>query len=480
MEIGCLRSVYMNLYTGHQYILLFFVYGLAFYSMGISALLQHTHGDSSFPLLKSIKYLGGFGIIHGTVEWLLMILIADIYPQYDPMITELAILLNALSFTFLWIFGIKLFEYNEKVKKILKNLPWIVFLIWSACYYIIPLMYEGDILSKRWLQSMTSRYFIGFPAGMITSAALYRNAKTMLDMGFTKVALKTKGLAVLFATYAILAGLIVKRMDFFPASIINKELFHAVLGVPVELGRAVAAVGITVLFVGIIDVFKWETNKKIAILTEQQAASMERRRLGKELHDVILQDLFVTGLQVENMLEDEISPAQKENLIDMKESLNNTIGRIRGFLETVSSRKMEIEDLKYQLHGLIHNFEKTCHMPIQLNYEVPDITLGHLSSEKLTQIYYIVQEAMNNAIKHGKATKLIVTINTTLKYVVATVQDDGQGFDTKEIDHANGYGLFSMRERAKSVNGVLEIDSSESGTVICVSIPWEEHNHGNE
>ncbi|MFT9493527.1 sensor histidine kinase [Anaerosolibacter sp.] len=470
----------MNLYTGNQYILLFFVYGLAFYSMGIAALLQHTHGESSFPLLKATKYLGGFGITHGTVEWLLMILIADIYPQYELIITELAILLNAISFAFLWVFGIKLFEYNEKVKKTLKSLPWIIFAGWLICYFIIPLVYENDIMSIRWLQSASGRYFLGFPGAVFTSVALFRNAKTMQYMGFTRVSYKIKGLAVLFAAYAILAGLVVRKINFFPANIINTELFRMVFGFPVELGRAVTAIGITMLFVGIIDVFKWETNKKIAILTEQQAASMERRKLGREMHDVVLQDLFVSGLQLENMIEDENCTSRKEDLISMKENLNNTISKIRGFLQATSSRKMEIEDLKYKLYELVHNFEKTYHMPIELDYEVPDITLGHLSPEKLTQIYYIVHEAINNAIKHGNATKITVTLNTTLKYVVAMVSDNGQGFDTNNMGKGSGYGLYAMRERAKTVKGVLEIESNEKGTVVCVSIPWEERHHGNE
>ncbi|MFZ5969099.1 MAG: sensor histidine kinase [Bacillota bacterium] len=470
----------MHLYRGNQYILLFFVYGLAFYSMGISALIQNTKGDSNFPLLKSIKYLGYFGIIHGMAEWILMIMIAQIYPEFDVMFIELAIIANAISFTFLCVFGIKLLEYNERINRIIKLIPWYVFFLWLGSYSMIPLFHRGDVLSKLWVQSATSRYFIGFPASVITAIALYRNAKTIRNMDLTRLALKVRAMALLFAVYAVLAGIIVKRVNFFPANIINKELFYQVFNFPVEFGRTVVAAAITLLFIGIIAIFQWETNKKIAILTEQQAASRERRRLGQELHDVILQDLFVVGLQLENMIEDNNCSTMRQSLLDIKDILNSTIHNIRGFIGKVSSRKMEIEDLKYRIFELVHNFEKTYDVHIALHYEVPDVTLGHLSSEKLTQIYYIIQEAINNAMKHAHATKFSVTLNTTLKYVVATVYDDGQGFDISTINDAGGYGLFSMRERAKSVHGILEIDSSQKGTVISLSIPWEEYHDGNE
>ncbi|WP_273226047.1 sensor histidine kinase [Geosporobacter ferrireducens] len=470
----------MNIYTGNQYILLFFVYGLAFYSMGICALIQNTKGESNFPLLKSIKYLGYFGISHGTTEWLLMIIIAQIYPEYEIALIQSAIILNALSFTFLYVFGIKLLEYSERVKNILKGLPWMIFLVWLAVYFIMPLFHNGDLWARQWFKSMTSRYFIGLPAGLITAIALYRNAKTMMDMGLTKMAFKLKGLALLFAVYAILAGLIVKKVDIFPAMFINKELFRQVFGVPVELGRTVAASGITILFISIIDVFQWETNRKIAMLNEQQAASRERRRLGHELHDVVLQDLFAVGLQLESMLDDDNFNSQRAHIQSMKNSLNNTILKIRDFLGKVSSRKMEIEDLKYKIHELVHNYGKTGNVGIELLYQIPDITLGHLSSEKLIQIYYIIQEAINNAIKHADATHIAVTINTTLKCVVATVKDNGKGFDKNKMSHTDGYGLFSMRERAKTINGMLEIESNQKGTMIVLSIPWEEHKDGSK
>ena len=316
----------------------------------------------------------------------------------------------------------------------LKVLPWLVFVIWLGVYFIVPLFHTGDLWARQWFKSMTSRYFIGLPAGLITAIALYKNAESMINIGLTKMAFKIRGLAVLFAVYAILAGLIVKKVDFFPAMYINKELFAQVFGVPVELGRTIAASAITVLFISIIDVFQWETNQRIVLLNEQQVASRERRRLGHELHDVVLQDLFAVGLQLEIMLEDSSCYEQRDNIQNMKNSLNSTIHKIRDFLGKVSSRKMEIEDLKHKIHELVHHYEKANNVEIELLYQIPDITLGHLSSEKLTQVYYILQEAINNAIKHANANRISVTVNTTLKYVVAKVRDNGKGFDVDKLD----------------------------------------------
>jgi len=468
------------LYSGNQYIILFFVYGLAFFSMGIAAFLQNTSEESSFPLLKSIHFLGCFGIIHGITEWIIMLRISDMVPQYRLQLLVLGTFTNALSFAFLWMFGARLLQTKGKVKLLIEGLPWLLFGLWLLGAVVSYSIYQTTTLHWIFIEDTLSRYFIGFPGAVISAYALYKNAITMKSLNIYRAALKLKAMAVAFFLYGILAGVVVKNNRFFPSNIINRENFFNLLGFPVELGRGIAAVVITVLFVSVIKVFQWEINKKIKRLTKHQIVSNERKKMGQELHDVIIQNLFATGMQVEKVIAMEPKAESVEDLYYIKNNLNDTITQVRRFIEQTASAKIQMEDLKLRLRDLVDNFEKVCPIPMELQYHVAEVTLGSLSQEKATQIYYIVQEALSNAIKHSEAHRITVDIKTTLDGVTATIKDNGKGFSVQQIPEGGHYGLISMKERASDVKGHLDIQSNDKGTQISITIPWEESEDAEE
>ncbi|ABR49370.1 integral membrane sensor signal transduction histidine kinase [Alkaliphilus metalliredigens QYMF] len=468
------------MYTGNQYILLFFVYGLAFFSMGIAAFLQNTSEESSFPLLKCIHYLGFFGIIHGITEWIIMLRITNMVPQYQLNLLLLGTFTNALSFAFLWMFGAKLLQKEGKVKLLIEGLPWLLFGLWLMAVIASYMRYQTTSLHWIFIEDTMSRYFIGFPGALISALALYKNAKHMEQLNIVTASLQLKGMAIAFGVYGVLAGVVVKNKQIFPSNIINRENFFNLFGFPVELGRGISAIIITILFVSVIKVFQWEINKKIKRLTKHQIVSDERKKMGQELHDVIIQNLFATGLQVENIIEMEPNSKFIKDLHYIKNNLNVTITHVRQFIEQVASAKIQIEDLKLRLTGLVDNFQRVCNIPIELQYKITEVTLGSLSQEKATQIYYIVQEALSNAIKHSEANRITIDIKTTLNTVGATIKDDGKGFGLQQIPKGGHYGLVSMKERAANVNGLLDIKSNEKGTRVTITIPWEESEDAEE
>ena len=468
------------MYSGNQYILLFFVYGLAFFSMGIAAFLQNTSEESSFPLLKCIHFLGWFGIIHGITEWIIMLRISDMFPEYRVDLLILGTFTNALSFAFLWMFGARLLEKDGKLKLFIEGLPWVLFGVWLTAAIVSYAVYQTSSLHWLLLEDTLSRYFIGFPGAVISGLALYKNAQTMEGLNITSASLKLKGMAIVFVLYGILAGVVVVNNSFFPATLINRENFYEVFGFPVELGRGITAVIITLLFVSVIKVFQWEINKKIKRLSKHQIVSNERKKMGQELHDVIIQNLFATGMQVERIITLEPDSTYAEDLRQIKSNLNETISEVRGFIAQVASARMQMEDLKHRLTDLVNNFQKVGDTPIHLKYHVTEVTLGSLSREKATQLYYIVQEALSNGLKHSGATNITIDISTTLDTVTATITDDGKGFNINDIPKEGHYGLVSMKERAENVSGMLDISSNHQGTRIRITIPWEESEDGKE
>lgn len=468
----------MDLYIGNEYVLLFFVYGLAFFSMGISAVQQHVSKGTSFILLKSIKYLGYFGIIHGITEWVIMLRITKFYPEQDLLLLFIATLLNAISFTFLLAFGLKLWLNDDEGYDKYKKIPWIILGVWligyALTFFNLLDLNQRDLIRWIFVEDIMSRYFIGIPANIITSFALYKNAKLMYKLRLKNIAYKLNLMSIFFGLYGFFAGVIVDKRPFFPANIINKALFLQLFGFPVELGRAISAVMITIFFIGAIDIFRWETNQKIAILTKQQIASNERRKLGRELHDGIIQSLFATGLLVENLLDTKQEGNLDDSLRNIKASLNDTIQQVREFIKRVSTYNVGVEDLRFRLMELIENYRGISAIKISFKYDIPEMTSSVISREKLTQLYYVTQEAITNSIKHSEANEIEITVSSNLKSVQASIEDNGKGFDQSRVFGAPHYGIQTMKDRASSVNGELIILSNNTGTRVLIEIPWEE------
>ena len=452
--------------------LVFFLYGLAFFSMGISALQQNTYGDSNFTLLKSIKYLGYFGLVHGMAEWVWMIIMLKAYPDFFTEFFALAIYLNTLSFSFLWRFGTELVEYKGIFNKIIRRLPYIVSIFWAIEFFYFYFVQKQFLFNWFFVDDIMNRYFLGLPGSLITSYALYKNAMALNLLNYKKIASRLKGISYLFLLYGFLSGLIVDERGFFPANILNRQMFLNIFKFPVEVGRTVTAIFITILFILVIDIFRLETKQKLARLSRQYAAGQERRKLGRELHDIIIQNLFASGLNVENLIENTHDEQNIEILLNIKSNLNETISLVRGFIQKALAHNMDLEDLNMKLQELVQQYQRGLNLQIKYNYSVSEIYYTCLSSEKITELYYILKEALTNAIKHSSGDVIEVNVSSNIEFIQGTVIDNGRGFDySSEINKENHYGLLSMNERAANVNGMFSIESN-NGTQVKITIPW--------
>jgi signal transduction histidine kinase len=131
----------------------------------------------------------------------------------------------------------------------------------------------------------------------------------------------------------------------------------------------------------------------------------------------------------------------------------------------MSDRDRWIEDLAERARG--RGLDVDLH--VDLAYEQGRKPERH-ASEVETAMYRIVQEALNNAIKHGAARRAHVEVVEDDCTVRVTVRDDGRGFDP--VAHTDGFGLLGMRERVELLEGTLEVTSSPGqGTRINVVFP---------
>ena len=108
---------------------------------------------------------------------------------------------------------------------------------------------------------------------------------------------------------------------------------------------------------------------------------------------------------------------------------------------------------------------------IQWDFEIVNVD-GLIVKNKEINFYRVLQEAINNILKHSEADKASITINHTHKEIKISITDNGIGFDAGKKENLVGLGLSGMQERVETLSGKMDIFSSiGEGTQILVSIP---------
>jgi signal transduction histidine kinase len=203
-------------------------------------------------------------------------------------------------------------------------------------------------------------------------------------------------------------------------------------------------------------------------LIEAARARNERERIAMDLHDGIIQSIFGVGLGREIAAE-EASGTVAEPLIEKAiDQLNDVIRDIRAYIFEL--RPMAFDgNLTDSLHQLAGVFRASS--PITIDVELEADLVGMDDAVALAT-FQIVQEALANARKHSQAKHVHLAVRSTEDSIVASVADDGVGFDASEERDEKHRGLRNLTSRADSLGGRLEIESSPGrGTTISLFVP---------
>lgn len=200
------------------------------------------------------------------------------------------------------------------------------------------------------------------------------------------------------------------------------------------------------------------------------AQEEERSRVARELHDDLNQRMALLSVELEQL--SQRMPASQSNL---RSSIRNVWERA----QEISS---EIHRVSYQLHpskldhlGLVAAARSLCqelakHHEIKISFKEKGCH-EPLPKDVTLCLFRIMQESLRNVIKHSGAREAKVSLSGTDHVIHLSVSDSGRGFDTRSLESKSGLGLISMRERLRSVGGVISIHSSAHGTRIEVSVP---------
>ena len=218
----------------------------------------------------------------------------------------------------------------------------------------------------------------------------------------------------------------------------------------------------------------------VAVQTEhfrqraQTATILEdRQRLTRDLHDSVIQSLYglVTLTEAGKIrVEEHDFPAIAQVINRIGQTARQAIREIRLFIHQLRPPILEQEGLVNALEQRLAAVEGRSDVQVSLHIE-ENIKLP-ISVE--TELFYIAQEALNNTLKHARATTILVSICKADENVILKINDNGCGFDPLTIGNA-GMGLISMGERAELINGRLEIRSQpDEGTIVSVTIKENE------
>lgn len=201
-----------------------------------------------------------------------------------------------------------------------------------------------------------------------------------------------------------------------------------------------------------------------------------RKKLARNLHDGPTQTIAAIAMRLNyiRLLVDQ-SPAEARQEIEQLESLaRRTTKEIRQMLFTLRPLILESQGLVAALEQLRQKFQETS--TVKLHLEADRVVDRLLTKDTKGSVFYIVEEATNNARKHAEANNIWIRLFQRGMHVVAEVEDDGKGFDvvTMEANYANrsSLGIINLRERATLVKGKTVINSAPGkGTKVVVTVP---------
>ncbi len=207
----------------------------------------------------------------------------------------------------------------------------------------------------------------------------------------------------------------------------------------------------------------------------------ERKKISRELHDVIAQTLTGINLRL-TALKNEAALNTKGldwKIAQTQRLVEQSVNIVHRFARELRPAVLDDLGLVPALHSFVKDFAKRMRLRVHLTTFA---AVEKLDSAKRTVLYRVVQEALTNVARHAQASRVDVNLRKLPDCIGMTIQDDGRSFQVRRVMHARGrtrLGLLGMRERVEMVGGTFGVESAPGqGTRIRVEIPFAEVRKG--
>ena len=482
--------------------LIYFIYGLAFFSMGLAVTLEAGRGSDE-RLRWALRPLAGFALLHGGHEFLEMFELLKVLPlQYSAPLfwTSLRVGLLAYSFLSLAAFGAALLTPNERMRRLSLMVPLAMATFWG--FGLLILRSRIALGSELWAAAdVWTRYVLAIPSALMASAGLVAQQRAFRRVGLTRFGQDSLWAAIAFAWYGVVGQSFTRPSPLFPSNIINQNLFIDTFGFPVQVLRAIAASVAAVFVIRFLRSSEVETQRQIDELQQARleeskrreamrgemlkrvvaAQEAERKRIGRELHDETGQALTAIGLGlrgVASTLQQDVEKAE-QNLRQLENLANHSLTELQRLISDLRPSHLDDLGLASALRWYAGEVETRVSLKVHIDIE-GDVQV--LPTEVNTGLFRVAQEALTNIVKHADALNAYVRLNFNPKCTTLEVQDDGGGFDlgVTAMDSARpAWGLAGMRERANLLDGRFYVESEiGEGTLVGITVPTDAEREG--
>jgi len=223
--------------------------------------------------------------------------------------------------------------------------------------------------------------------------------------------------------------------------------------------------------------YQRQLEKQKIVLEKELAIEQERTRMSRELHDGLgsmLSGIKHSFAAMRNQLA--LSDSESLKFHSNIDKLNESIKELRNISHSMASDSL----LKYGLENSLRDYCRNISEPGVLTISFTAIDTGsiQLTEEQSFHIFRIVQELLQNILKHADAKHAILQISYNAKRLYIAVEDDGKGFEMNEIKHKKGLGLKNIETRVKILKGRIDYQSSSlKGTSVLIEVPCDAKNN---
>lgn len=201
----------------------------------------------------------------------------------------------------------------------------------------------------------------------------------------------------------------------------------------------------------------------------------ERRRIARELHDGLGQDLAAAKMVLEGIPQNGHAAAPRaESILEASTLIGGAIQQVRSISHLLHPPLLDEVGLQSALQWYLEGFTKRSGIETSIDVQPPEFP--RLAPELETAIFRIIQEALTNVFRHSGAHRAWVTLSRQEALAFSSVRDDGKGVPAGVLEFAPGLigiGISGMKRRVKELGGELRLLNAEPGTIVEVSIPTE-------
>jgi len=480
----------------------FFIYGLAFFCMGLAINLEVGHSSEMY-FAHALRPLSWFGFIHGSHEWFEMFLImrggeGEIFGP--GVISSLRVFLLATSFCMLLAFGVWLVAASLNTRQKLGILAA------AMGIYIIGLV---SLLTRHSVSSATlvqadvyTRYSLAIPGAVLSAWGLILQQKRFAN---AKLHLFRKDLIVAAAAFALYGGvgqLFAAPTPFFPSNQLNTEVFLRLAGFPIQVFRAAMATIAAIAIVRSMRAFEVENTQRIQALQSAQLAERqklealreelfqrtvraqetERQRIARELHDGVGQTLTALGLGLRALVDSiEVDPSRAtKQARQLQVVATDGVDELRQMVAGLHPPQLDDLGLLPAIRSLSREVSEVSGLTVNV---LNGMHGQEISPESRVVLFRIVQEALTNVVRHAFASEVYIRLDCAGDHIQVEIRDNGQGFDPNLINmdvRRPNLGLLGMTERAALIGGTCQIHSKPGGgTTVLVKAPLQIEEAGH-